>query len=99
MAREIIISIRAQKEIRSELKYLKKKWSKNMAATFYDTLWESFSKINKNPDWYPLIKGKDECVYRHNKIISIFYRFNEERLDIISVFNNRRKPGSLRLKK
>jgi hypothetical protein len=63
---------------------------------FIKKLDKSLAQIKKSPDSFPkteFISGVYKCVI--TKQTTIFYRYNDQRITIITLFDNRQDPGKL----
>lgn len=61
--------------------------------------WEGYSFISKNPDLFQKFKIKSDIrraiILSHN---SLYYRFNNHKIEILSFFSNRQNPKNNNLK-
>ncbi len=91
--REIIISIRAQKNIESLFDYLETKWSKKVKKEYALKLYNTIQIIRINPESFPksAINSKySKCVI--NKQSTVYYSFNDKQVSILSLFDTRQNP-------
>ena len=97
MRREIRLSKRAMKKLDSLLVYLEEEWSKKVKHEFVLKLDKSLKQIQKLPDSFPeseKIRGLRKCVV--TKQTTVFYKYSATTIDIITIFDNRQNPKSLK---
>jgi plasmid stabilization system protein ParE len=97
MKREIRLSKRAMGKLDSLLDYLEEEWSTKVKHEFVLKLDKSLKQIQKLPDSFPeseKIKGLRKCVV--TKQTTVFYKYSEITIDIVTIFDNRQNPKSLR---
>ncbi len=95
MKREIRLSKRAMKKLDSLLVYLENEWSTKVKHNFILKLDKSLKQIQKLPDSFPeseKIRGLRKCVV--TKQTTVFYRYSDTSIDVISIFDNRQNPKS-----
>jgi len=96
MKREIRLSSRAMKKLDDLLVFLEKEWSAKVKHNFIVKLDKSFNQIQRLPDSFPeseKIRGLRKCVI--TKQTTIFYKYTDTTIDIVTIFDNRQNPGSL----
>lgn len=79
------------------LAHLEKAWSIKVKREFVQKLDQSLQQIQQFPDSFPeskKIKGLRKCVV--TKQTTIFYRFSEATIDVVTIFDNRQNPKSLK---
>lgn len=97
MKREIRLSKIALRKLDILLDYLEKEWSNKVKHEFIQKLDKSLSQIQKLPDSFPeseMIKGLRKCVV--TKQTTIFYKYSETTIDVVTIFDNRQNPKSLK---
>ena len=95
MKREVRLSKRAMKKLDSLLVYLENEWSTKVKHNFILKLDKSLKQIQKLPDSFPeseKIKGLRKCVV--TKQTTVFYRYSDTSIDVITIFDNRQNPKS-----
>lgn len=95
MKREIRLSKRAMKKLDSLLVYLENEWSTKVKHNFILKLDKSLKQIQKLPDSFPeseKIRGLRKCVV--TKQTTVFYRYSDTSIDVITIFDNRQNPKS-----
>jgi plasmid stabilization system protein ParE len=95
---QVILSKRAKNKIEKLLVYLEQEWSIKAKYDFVKKLDRSVSQISKLPYSCPESRkspGIFKCVITSQT--SLFYRINNEKIEIITIFDNRQSP--VRLKK
>jgi len=97
MKREIKLSKRTMRKLDSLLVYLEEEWSTNAKHEFVLKLDKSLKQIQKLPDSFPeseKIRGLRKCVL--TKQTTVFYKYSETTIDVITIFDNRQNPKSLK---
>lgn len=97
MKRELRLSKRAMKKLDSLLVYLEEEWSTKVKHNFILKLDKSFKQIQNLPDSFSeseQIKGLRKCVV--TKQTTVFYKYSETTIDVITIFDNRQNPKSLK---
>ena len=97
MNRKIRLSGRAKKQLDTLLIYLENEWSVKIKNNFILKIEESFKLIQGHPDSFPAsekIKGLRKCVV--TKQTTFYYKYSETTIDIITLFDNRRNPQSMK---
>ncbi|PKP39926.1 MAG: type II toxin-antitoxin system RelE/ParE family toxin [Bacteroidetes bacterium HGW-Bacteroidetes-13] len=97
MKREIRLSKRAIRKLNSLLVYLEEEWSTKAKHEFILKLDKSLKQIQKLPDSFPeseKIRGLRKCVV--TKQTTVFYKYSETTIDVITIFDNRQNPKSLK---
>lgn len=95
MKREVRLSKRAMKKLDSLLVYLENEWSTKVKHNFILKLDKFLKQIQKLPDSFPeseKIRGLRKCVV--TKQTTVFYRYSDTSIDVISIFDNRQNPKS-----
>ncbi|KAF5051589.1 hypothetical protein DSECCO2_417480 [anaerobic digester metagenome] len=83
------------KKLDSLLVSLENEWSTKVKHNFILKLDKSLKQIQKLPDSFPeseKIKGLRKCVV--TKQTTVFYRYSETSIDVITIFDNRQNPKS-----
>jgi plasmid stabilization system protein ParE len=83
------------KKLDSLLVYLENEWSTKVKHNFILKLDKSLKQIQKLPDSFPeseKIRGLRKCVV--TKQTTVFYRYSDTSIDVISIFDNRQNPKS-----
>ena len=97
MKREIKLSKRTMRKLDSLLVYLEEEWSIKVKHEFVLKLDKSLKQIQKLPDSFPeseKIRGLRKCVL--TKQTTLFYKYSETTIDVITIFDNRQNPKSLK---
>jgi plasmid stabilization system protein ParE len=97
MKREIRLSNRAMKKLDSLLVYLEKEWSTKVKQDFILKLDKALKQIQKLPDSFPeseKIRGLRKCVV--TKQTTVFYKYSETAINVVTIFDNRQNPKSLK---
>jgi plasmid stabilization system protein ParE len=99
MKRRIIIwTPEADADIAQILFYLDKNWDNRVALRFLDKLDNLLFLIQANPFQFPLfIKSHNvrKCVLTTQN--SLYYQFNEYKIYILRIYDNRQNPQTLKL--
>ncbi|MEZ4907298.1 MAG: type II toxin-antitoxin system RelE/ParE family toxin [Saprospiraceae bacterium] len=94
--REIILSKLSSKKIENLLEYLENEWSQKVKNDFIKKLESSLDQIRKYPESTiesNKKKGLHKCVV--TKQISIFYKYDETTIKVVTIFDNRMDPKKL----
>ena len=97
MKREIRLSKRAMRKLDGLLVYLEKEWSTKVKHEFVLKLDKSLKQIQELPDSFPAsekVRGLRKCVV--TKQTTVFYKYSETTIDVITIFDNRQNPKSLK---
>ncbi|XOV92057.1 MAG: type II toxin-antitoxin system RelE/ParE family toxin [Bacteroidota bacterium] len=98
MSLKIEWSPRSEKEYLNLIDYLLKEWGEKSATKFSDRLQNVLSDISKKPQIYPSTERRKDvrrCVV--SKQISLYYRIKKDRIEIITLFDNRQSPSKRKL--
>lgn len=94
--REVVFSERALKELEEISLYLKHKFSLKTKNEFVNKVERLVLQLQKTPELFP----KSELNNYHKAVIvkqvSIFYRFDDRNIYIISVFDTRQNPKKIK---
>ena len=94
--RKVEWSLEAQINLNNIITYLEKEWTEKEIRYFSERLDKQLSTILLTPDIYKKSSRKTglrECqITNHN---TIFYTYDDEKLYIVTVFDNRQDPGQL----
>ncbi|SDD29276.1 type II toxin-antitoxin system RelE/ParE family toxin [Williamwhitmania taraxaci] len=85
------------KKLDSLLVYLEEEWPTKVKLNFILKLDKSFKQIQNLPDSFSeseQIKGLRKCVV--TKQTTVFYKYSETTIDVITIFDNRQNPKSLK---
>ena len=96
MSRKIVLSKRAARNIEKLLEYLEVEWSTRIKNNFIKKLDRSLRIINENPESSPksnLVTGLYKCVV--TKQTTVYYRFDNKKLFVVTIFDTRQDPKSL----
>ncbi len=91
MEYEVIISKRAEKNLKSIFEYLESEWSDKVKNNFKIKLLRQVDFLRKNPFIYPASRQKKEVrkclITKHN---AMYYRINKNKVEIITIQDTRR---------
>lgn len=96
MNRKIRLSKRASRKLEKLLIFLEEDWSIKVKKDFLFKLEESLKQIQKLPESFPesdKIPGLRKCVVTRQP--TIFYKYSDTTIYIVSLFDNRQNPKSL----
>ena len=96
MSRKVVISKTAERKLEKLFEYLIKKWSVKVKKDFVEKLDSSIEIIKNQPEIFPESKkGKSlrKCVV--TKQTTIYYRYNSNRINIVTLFDTRQDPNKL----
>lgn len=83
------------KKLDSLLVYLENEWSTKVKHNFILKFDKSLKQIQKLPDSFPeseKIRDLRKCVV--TKQTTVFYRYSDTSIDVITIFDNRQNPKS-----
>jgi plasmid stabilization system protein ParE len=96
MNREIKLSGIAARKLDHLLVFLEHEWSARVMDDFVKKLSKSLNQMQKLPDSFPesdKIRGLRKCVV--TKQTTIFYKYSETAIYIVTIFDNRQDPIKL----
>jgi plasmid stabilization system protein ParE len=96
MIRKVKLSTRASRKLDKLLSYLENEWSTKVKKEFIHKLNTSLSLIQKNPDSFQKsdsVPGLHRCVI--SKQTTIYYRYDDKQIYIVTLFDNRQDPDKL----
>jgi len=93
MSKPIEWSARSREDYLKLLDYLAEKWGIKTINKLNNRLQEILKLISERPDMYPS-SGKKKHVRRCviNKQISLYYQINKDKIELITIFDNRQNP-------
>lgn len=97
MKRKVVIAKTAERRLEDIFDYLVKKWSKKVKDEFIQKLDKNIEIISIQPEIFPESnkrKGLRRCVV--TKHVTIFYKFNLKRIDVVTVFDTRQNSKKLK---
>jgi plasmid stabilization system protein ParE len=89
----------ALKELEKTIKYLEKNWTEKELRNLAESIDEKLALISQNPNSFQISDYKKDI--RRVVIITyntLYYRFENEQIEIISFFSNRQNPKKRKLK-
>jgi plasmid stabilization system protein ParE len=94
--RHVLFSARAKNRLQNLLSYLEENWSIKAQSSFLKKLDNSISAITNFPGLYPVSREK-QGVHKAvvTKQITLFYRFDDSKIEIITLFDTRQDPEKL----
>ncbi|RRO13427.1 type II toxin-antitoxin system RelE/ParE family toxin [Flavobacteriaceae bacterium 14752] len=96
MARKVVISKTAEKKLDNLFEYLTEEWSIKVKKDFIIKLDSSIELIMSQPEIFPKSKkgkGIRKCVI--TKQTTLYYRYNSNQINIVTIFDNRQNPNKL----
>ncbi len=93
---KIYLSPLAEFKLTRLLAYLEEEWSNHTKNKFLVKLKERIKQISTYPNSYPEteeIKGVFRCVVTNQT--SLYYRFNGDEIEIITITDNRQDPDKI----
>lgn len=85
-------------ELKETLEYLENNWTERELQTFSAKLDHTIELISKTPEIFPTSFEKKNIrkavVENHN---NLYYRINENSIEIISLFSNRKNPSKKKI--
>lgn len=96
MHRKLLLAKRASRKLEKLLIFLEEDWSIKIKKAFLFKLEESLKQIQKLPESFPesdKIPGLRKCVVTRQT--TIYYKYSDTTIYIVSLFDNRQNPKSL----
>jgi plasmid stabilization system protein ParE len=88
----------ALKELENTIEYIEQNWSEKELKNLAEKLEETLNLISKNPDIFQVSEFKKDVrrvvVLKFN---TIYYRLNNNQIEILSFFSNRQDPDKRKL--
>lgn len=95
---KIFWSDESLKNLDSIINYLEHNWTEKEIKKFLNHLHKRIQLISKNPLIFPSTqKSRNIRKSVLNKQTSIIYRFSDNRIEILSIFDNRQNPDRLKI--
>lgn len=89
----------ALKELEKTIEYLEENWTKKELRTLAESIEEKLALISQNPNLFQASDNKKNIrrvvIQTYN---TLYYRFENEQIEIISFFSNRQNPKRRNLK-
>lgn len=98
MTKSIEWSPRAKNDYLNILNFLEEQWGEKIIKRFDDRLQHVLKLISESPEIYPASKKAEyvrKCVL--SKQTSLYYRINLEKIEIITLFDNRQDSDKLKI--
>ena len=88
----------ALSELKNTIEYLEVNWTGKELRNFFRELDHVLELISKNPELFPeSVHKKDIRKTVVAKFNSLYYRVNEDSVEILSFFSNRQDPGKIKV--
>ncbi|CAL65903.1 type II toxin-antitoxin system RelE/ParE family toxin [Christiangramia forsetii] len=85
-------------ELQETIKYLEEEWTEKELENFSEQLDHTIELISKNPELFQVSKKKKNIrravIARFN---TMYYRLNNENVEILSFFSNRQDPNKRKI--
>ena len=97
MNRTVVISKLAERKLDKLFDFLAVQWSIKVKNDFIVKLDRSISTIKNYPESFPSSKkekGLRKCVI--TKQTTLYYRFDEKKIKVVTIFDTRQNPKKLR---
>ncbi len=97
MIRDIRISKSASAKLEKLLHFLETEWSVKVKQDFIGKLDKTLHQIQNHPDSFPAsdkINGLRKCVV--TKQTTIFYKYSDDVIFVVAIFDNRQDPNSMK---
>lgn len=97
MKRKVVISKIAERKIEKLFDYLDENWSLKVKSDFIKKLDKNISLIKSYPESFPRSQKSPDlrkCVV--TKQTTIFFRFTDKEIKILTIFDNRQNPNKLK---
>ena len=89
----------ALKELEKTIEYLEENWTEKELRTLAESIEEKLALISQNPNLFQASDNKKNIrrvvIQTYN---TLYYRFENEQIEIISFFSNRQNPKRRKLK-
>jgi plasmid stabilization system protein ParE len=96
MKRKIVLTKTAEKRLNDLLEYLENAWSTKVKLKFISKLEQGLEIVKEKPEAFSVSsvkKGLHKCVITRQT--SIYYTFDEQKIYVLTVFDNRQDPNKL----
>ena len=96
MTREVILSAVAKKKLEQLLNYLEEEFSQSIKFNFISALEKVLKRVTQYPESFPRslkMKSVRKCLIGKHTIM--FYRFNKNRIEILTLFDNLQNPDNM----
>ncbi|MAN59560.1 MAG: hypothetical protein CMC08_06960 [Flavobacteriaceae bacterium] len=94
---KILWTNHALSELENTIEYLEENWTERELKNFSQELDHTIELISKNPELFQISKKKKNIrravVARFN---NLYYRLNEDSIEILSFFSNRQDPDRIK---
>ena len=97
MKRKVVLSKRAKIKLENLLLFLETDWSMSIKNEFIEKLDHALQIIQNKPESFPktaALKGVHKCVVTRQN--TLYYRFTESSIEIITIFDSRQDPDKLK---
>lgn len=97
MERKVVISKIAEGKLEKLFEYLLKNWSFKVKSDFIKKLDKNISLIKSNPESFPqsaIDPALRKCVVTRQT--TLFFKFDEKEIKILTIFDNRQNPDKLK---
>ena len=95
---KILWTDHALSELKNTIEYLEENWTERELKNFSQELDHIIELISKNPELFQISKKKKNVrravVARFN---NLYYRLNENSIEILSFFSNRQDPDKIKI--
>ncbi|KAB1066804.1 type II toxin-antitoxin system RelE/ParE family toxin [Tamlana haliotis] len=95
---KILWTDHAISELKETIEYIENKWTERELRIFSSKLDHTIELISKSPEIFPVSFEKKNIrkavVENHN---NIYYRINENSVEIVSLFSNKKNPNKKKL--
>ncbi len=95
---KILWTDHALSELENTIVYLEENWTERELKNFSQELDHTIELISKNPELFQISKKKKNVrravVARFN---NLYYRLNEDSIEILSFFSNRQDPDKIKI--
>lgn len=95
---KILWTNHAISELEKTLEYLENNWTERGLRTFSAKLDHTIELISKSPEIFPIsIEKKNIRKAVVEKYNNLYYRINQNSIEIISLFSNRKNPSKKKI--
>ena len=95
---KILWTNHAISELEKTLEYLENNWTERELRTFSAKLDHTIELISKSPEIFPIsLENKNIRKAVVEKYNNLYYRINQNSIEIISLFSNRKNPSKKKI--
>ena len=97
MKRTVVITPKAQSEMKTFFDFLQSKWNENTKIKFVNKINDILQLLVENPELFPISrfnrKNRKGVI---TKQTSLFYHFDQKHIVVVAVFDTRQDPTKIK---